>query len=183
MRTNLALGLRLLATITAVLACAGAAGSAEQAHAARPTASITAPIVGTWRLQSIYEEDSGGEDIAQFGPAPNGLFMADGAGNFSFEIMDDGAPSRPAIGKPRRGKTAPAGMPQATAYFGTYVLDQHDRKLTLHVSNCLLRSCDETDRTAEFRIRGDTMELISAAESSPTGASYSHIVWKRQCCR
>jgi Lipocalin-like domain len=183
MKTNFALGLRLLATVTAVLACAGAAGSAEQAHAGRPTASIGAQIAGTWRLESIYEEDSGGEDIAQFGPAPNGLFMADGAGNFSFQVVASGASSQAAVGKPRLGMTDASGTPQATAYFGTYVLDQRDRKLTLHVSNCLLRNCGESDRTAEFKIRGDKMELISAAESSPTGASYSHIVWKRQCCR
>lgn len=103
--------------------------------------------------------------------------MADGASNFSFQVMNGGAA---ALGKSRLNTT---GMPQATAYFWTYVLDQCDRKLTLQVLNYLLRSCDETDRTAEFRIRGDTMELISAAEPSPTGASYSHIIWKRQCCR
>ena len=183
MRTHLVIGFCQLAMVTAVLACASAARSAEQARAGTAHASATTPIIGTWRLESIYEEDSGGEDIAQFGPAPNGLFMADGAGNFSFEVMASGASSQAAIGKPRLGKTDSAGMPQATAYFGTYVLDQRDRKLTLHVSNCLLRSCEETDRTAEVRIRGDTMELISAAESSPTGASYSHIVWKRRCCR
>jgi hypothetical protein len=104
--------------------------------------------------------------------------MADGAGNFSFQVMNGGAAHRLALGKSRLNTTDPR-TPQATAYFGTYVLDQCDRKLTLHVSNYLLHSCDETDRTAEFRIRGDTMELISAAEPSPTGASYSHIIWKR----
>jgi hypothetical protein len=183
MRTNLALGLRLLAAFAAVLACASAARSTEQARAGTAHASATPPIVGTWRLESIYEEDFGGDDVAHFGPAPNGLFMADGAGNFAFQVMDGGAPSQPAIGKTRLGMADPAGPPRATAYFGTYALDARGRKLTLHVSNCLLRSCDESDRTSEVRISGDTMEFISAAEPSPTGASYSHIVWKRQCCR
>ena len=183
MTTNLALSLRLLAAITIGLACSGPAGSAEQARADTPLVSVAAPIVGTWRLESIYEEDSGGEDIDQFGPTPNGLFMADGAGNFSFQVMNHGAARQPAAHKSRLGNTDLAGKPLATAYFGTYALDRHDHKLMLHVSNCLLRSCDETDRTAEFRIGGDTLELISAAESSPTGAAYSHIVWKRQCCR
>ena len=113
MRANLALGLRLLAAVIAMVACAGTADNAEQAHAGRPTAPIGAQIVGTWRLESTYEENSGGKDIAQFGPAPNCPFMADGVSNFSFQVMNGGAA---ALGKSRLNTT---GMPQATAYFWT----------------------------------------------------------------
>lgn len=173
MRTVLSLGGCLLAAVMAGLVCSDAAGSAEAA-ASGQVASIDALIVGTWRLESIYEEDSGGEDVARFGRAPKGFFMADGAGNFSFQIMN---------GDERRyaaGGGLPAVKPPALIYSGTYALDRRNNKLTLHLSNCVFRSCDNADRTADLRIRGDTMELISAAERSPTGASYSRIVWKRE---
>jgi len=49
--------------------------------------TMSEQIVGTWRLESIYEEDTRGEEIDQFGVAPVGLLMADRHGNFSFQIM------------------------------------------------------------------------------------------------
>ena len=75
----------------------------------------------------------------------------------------------------------PAGIAEAMTYFGTYAVNEKNYKLTLHLAYCLFRSCDNTDRTAELKIIGDTMELISAVDT-PTGASYSRTVWKRRCC-
>ena len=74
------------------------------------------------------------------------------------------------------------GISEAMTYFGTYAVNERDHKLTLHVEYCLFRSCDNTDRTAELTIIGGTMEFISTVDASPTGASYSRIVWKRRCC-
>ena len=82
-RPNLMIHVGLVASIVAVLAYAGATGIAEQARAREQLSSIRAQIVGTWRLDSLYEENAGGEDIAQFGPAPKGRFMADAHGNFA----------------------------------------------------------------------------------------------------
>lgn len=76
-----------------------------------------------------------------------------------------------------------AGIIEAMTYFGTYAVNERHHKLTLHVEYCLFRSCDNTNRTAELKIVGDTMELISTVDTSPTGASYSHTVWKRSCCK
>ena len=77
---------------------------------------------------------------------------------------------------------SPTGILEAMTYFGTYDVNERSHKLTLHVLHCLFRSCDNINRTAELKIYGDTMELISAAETSPTGAFYSRTVWKRECC-
>src|SRR5262249_5310207 len=66
--------------------CSGAAWG-EQPYLQEHTRSIGEQIVGTWQLDSIYEEDAGGEEIDQFGVAPTGLFMADRNGNFSFQIV------------------------------------------------------------------------------------------------
>ena len=113
--------------------------------------------------------------ITQFGNRPKGLFMADWQGNFSFQVMSDDGQK---IESPD-GSTPSAGILEALIYFGTYTLDEQDRELSLHVATCLFRSCNKTDRTTEITIHGDTMDLVSAIEASPTGASYSHMVWKR----
>jgi hypothetical protein len=144
--------------------------------------TIREQIVGTWRLESIYEEDAGGEEIDQFGVAPAGLLMADPHGNFSFQIMSiDGR--RYAAKGLSPVSMGNGGIVEAMDYFGTYAVNKGNHKLTLHVEYCLFRSCDATDRTAELKIYGDTMELISTVDASPTGASYSRTVWKRVCCK
>ncbi len=182
-RINLTLAVGLLVAMAAALAYPGAARSAEQVRAPQKATSVKEQIVGTWRLASIFEQDAGAEDIAQFGPGQKGLFMADRQGNFSFQIMSSSGRRYAASGGSSAGMMKSARLVDAMTYFGTYAVDQQDHKLTLQVTTCLYRSCDKTERTAELRIRGNTMEFISAAEMSPTGAHYSHIVWKRECCR
>jgi len=82
------IGVIFFAAMLASLSASYAAWGLEQAARAEEHAlTIREQIVGTWRLDSIYEEDAGGEEINQFGVAPSGLFMADSHGNFSFQIM------------------------------------------------------------------------------------------------
>jgi hypothetical protein len=181
-RTSSVIGVIFLTTALAALSRTDAAWGVEQTtHAQVHTLSIEEQIVGTWWLDSIYEEDSRGEDIDQFGVAPTGLFMADRNGNFSFQIMSIDGRRYAAKGLTPVGMSAP-GIIEAMTYFGTYAVNERNHKLTLHVEYCLFRSRDNTDRTAELKILGDTMELISTVDTSPTGASYSRTVWKRRCC-
>jgi hypothetical protein len=181
-RTSSAIALIFLAATLAALSRSGAAWDSEQTTRVQEHAlSLGEQIVGTWRLDSIYEEDAAGEDIDQFGVAPTGLFMADRRGNFSFQIVSiDGR--RYAAKSLPVGIAAP-GIIEAMTYFGTYAVNERNHKLTLHVEYCLFRSRDNTDRTAELKILGNTMELISTVDTSPTGASYSRTVWKRECCK
>jgi hypothetical protein len=180
-RTTIAAG--LLATgLAAMMNFGGADAAAQKLRVQQPPTAMAEQIVGTWRLVSIYEENAGGYDIDQFGLAPRGLFMVDRQGNYSFQIMsNDGrrlsAATPPAV-VPVRGD----GLLEAMTYFGAYSIDEAKRRLTLHVTHCLFRSCDRTDRTAELKIRGDMLELTSAVEPSPTGAASSYTVWKRECC-
>ena len=70
-RTSSVIGLIFL---TATLAAPGVAWGAEQTtHVQDHPLSIKDQIVGAWWLESIYEEDSRGEDIDQFGVDPTGL--------------------------------------------------------------------------------------------------------------
>jgi hypothetical protein len=182
-RTSSVLGAIFLTATLATLSRTGAAWGVEQTtHVQDHTLSIGEQIVGTWWLASIYEEDSRGEDIDQFGIAPTGLFMADRNGTFSFQIMSIDGRRYAAKGLSPAGMGA-AGIAEAMTYFGTYAVNERSHKLTLHVQYCLFRSCDNTDRTAELKMLGDTVEFISTVDTSPTGASYSRTVWKRGCCK
>jgi hypothetical protein len=82
------IGTIFLAAMLASLSRSDAAwGSERTTRIEEHALPIREQIVGTWRLESIYEEDTTGEEINQFGVAPTGLFMADRHGNFSFQIM------------------------------------------------------------------------------------------------
>jgi Lipocalin-like domain len=82
------IGAILLAAMLASLSRSDAAWGSERTIGGEEHAlTMSEQIVGTWRLESIYEEDTRGEEINQFGVAPTGLFMADRHGNFSFQIM------------------------------------------------------------------------------------------------
>jgi Lipocalin-like domain len=177
------IGAVFLAAMLAPLSRSDAAWGSERTIGVEEHAlTIREQIVGTWRLESIYEEDTEGEEIDQFGVAPAGLFMADRHGNFSFQIMSiDGR--RYAAKGLSSTSMGTAGIVEAMHYFGTYAVNEQNHKLTLHVEHCLFRSCDNTDLTAELKIHGDTLELISAVDTLPTGASYSRTVWKRVCCK
>ena len=181
-RTSLAIGIIFLAATLAALSRSGAAWGEQPTYVQEHTRSIGEQIVGTWQLDSIYEEDAGGEEIDQFGVAPTGLFMADRHGNFSFQIVSIDGRRYAAKGQSPVGMGGD-GIIEAMSYFGTYAVNERHHKLTLHVEYCLFRSCDNTNRTAELKIVGDTMELISTVDTSPIGASYSHTVWKRGCCK
>jgi len=182
-RTSIVLGIIFLAVTLAALSRSGAASGSEPiTHVQEHTLSMGEQIVGTWRLDSIYEEDAGGEQIDQFGVAPTGLFMADRHGNFSFQIVSIDGRRYAAKALSPVGMGAP-GIIEAMTSFGTYAVNDRNHKLTLHVEYCLFRSCDHTDRTAELKILGDTMEFISTVDTLPTGASYSRTVWKRGCCK
>ena len=182
-KTRTAIVIIFLAATLAALPRLGAAWGDEQPTSVKKhTQSMGEQIVGTWRLESIYEEDTRGEEISRFGVAPTGLFMADQHGNFSFQIMSiDGR--RYAAKGLSSTSMGTAGIVEAMHYFGTYAVNEQNHKLTLHVEYCLFRSCDNTDRTAELKVHGDTLELISAVDTLPTGASYSRTVWKRACCK
>ena len=181
-RTSSVVGVIFLTATLAAFSHTGTAWGAEQTtHKQDRTLSIGEQIVGTWGLDSIYEEDSRGEDIDQFGVAPTGVFMADRNGNFSFQIMSiDGR--RYAAKGLSPAEIGAAGIAEAMTYFGTYAVNELNHRLTLHLEYCLFRSCDNTDLIAEIKIIGDTMEFISTFNTSPTRASYSRTVWKRRCC-
>jgi len=171
----------VIAIIGAIGVMAAASGPGMlRANAASAGGALNEPIAGTWQLESLYEEDAGGEEIEQFGQAPRGLFMADRQGNFSFQVMSSEGRRYAALSRSPAGTALSPGILDAMTYYGTYTFSEPGRVLTLHVAQCLFRSCDRTERIVDVKIRADTMEFTSAVVATPTGAAYSHMVWKRR---
>jgi hypothetical protein len=132
------------------------------------------PVVGTWKLLSLYEEDESGQDVLTCGRRPEGQLILDDAGGFSLRIGGDllATPSRP---DPANAAPALVSARAAMlAYRGKYSLD-HGRAIHFHVE----RGLAPADPGAQVLLMGDRMELTSSTEQSPTGSSYSHMVWQR----
>jgi hypothetical protein len=131
------------------------------------------PIVGTWKLLSLYEEDESGQDVLTCGRKPEGQLILDAAGGFSLRI---GGARLPTPSHPDRN--APATLVSARAsvlaYRGKYSVD-HGRFIHFHVE----RGLAPAEPAAQVVLVGDRMELTSSIEQSPTGSSYSHMVWQR----
>jgi len=158
-----------IATIFA-LACL----EASQASAESPQVR---GIAGSWVLQSIYEEDDTGQDLDQWGERPAGHFIADAAGHFSFQLVGRGA-IRFASASSAPVCSALSDR-EALAYAGTYVLDAEQSSITLQIEDATIAQWDKSHPKASIIIRAYTLDFISSAETSPTGAFYTHLVWKR----
>ena len=127
-------------------------------------------VVGTWRLVSLYDEDDEGLEVESLGLNPKGLLIFDSTGHFSFQIVGDilwGVSPRQTARQLRL-----SGGPGVLAYFGRYAVSSDG---VLH----LQADWDGTDRVADLALMGDQLELISSTLPSPTGSTYSHLVWKR----
>ena len=135
-------------------------------------------IEGTWVLQSIYEENDGGEDIDRWGERPTGQFIADASGRFSFQLVGRGAIRfATASSSPACSQTSDR---EALAYAGKYELDPEQDRIRLEVEDATIIGWDGNHPTASINISQDRLDFVSSTETSPTGAFYTHMVWKRR---
>jgi len=159
-------------SIAAIVALGSLMGSPAGAEASAPDG-----IQGSWVLQSIYEEDETGQDLERWGERPAGHFIADATGHFSFQLVGRGAI--------RFASAASAPVcsalsdREALAYAGTYVLDAEQSKIMLQIEDATIAGWDKSHPEASITVRADTLDFISSVETSPTGAFYTHFVWKR----
>jgi lipocalin-like protein len=177
--------------LTAGVALAWSMAFANSAIASEPSPDsvVGASVVGPWQLVSIYEEDDTGEESPMFGFNPEGRLVLDAAGHFSLQIVDDLQWNKECHRANAMGPRAKAG-PAMLAYFGSYAIDPDGGSggadnggvnlgtMHLHVDHGLHLSWEKPDRSADVIVSGDRMEFVSSI-ASPTGASYSRLVWKR----
>jgi hypothetical protein len=149
--------------------------SRAQGHAA-------SRLVGKWILVSVYEEDSGGEDLDRWGSAPEGQFIANADGSFSFlmvgrnviRLAGNNAEQACARLRPCR-ETMDR---KVVGYTGTFSIKETG-KLSLDVSDGLERGWTGTKISADVKWEDGQMHFVTASDPSPTGSFYAHLIWRK----
>jgi hypothetical protein len=106
---------KVCALVAATFLCLGIVLSASNAVAQQKT--LKELIVGTWALDSVYDQYQDGKKTNPWGPGVKGIAMYDANGWFTGQMMSANR-SKTASNNPRD----PVG--QAIAHFGTYTVDE-----------------------------------------------------------
>jgi hypothetical protein len=161
-----------LTMTTLAFLCLGIALPASDAVGQQKT--LKELIVGTWLLDSVYNQTQDGKKHDMFGPGVKGIAMFDGNGRFSWQIISADR-SKSASNNPLN----PVGP--AIAYFGTYTVDEAAKTVTYHIERATFPQWDGINRTANIAIATENeFDQISAPVPDPSlGTSIPHLNFKR----
>ena len=147
------------------------------AQAQRAAPDVRAALAGTWRLVSIYEENASGEELDRWGSDRNGRFIADRHGHFMLQLTGRN-PIR--LESPLQSRCrGVAAAYENIAYAGTFAVDEERDALALKIADAIAPDFEGSVRTTAISLEGEELHFRSAAELSPTGAFYAHLVWRR----
>jgi hypothetical protein len=131
-------------------------------------------IVGTWVLDSVYDQTPGGTKREPWGWGVKGQVMFDSKGWMSFQVI---APdrSKTASNNPRN----PVG--QANCCFGTYTVDDVAKTVTFHIERCTFPQWDGADRTLNvaFPTENDLNVTPTKPIQDPSFGPFPHLSFKR----
>jgi lipocalin-like protein len=124
-----------------------------------------APLVGTWRVEEMWDKDAAGNVAYPYGERPAGYIVYDSTGHMHVQVMR--TPARPpfASGNDADGTESEirATYLGYVAYFGTYHVDARNGTVVHRVEGSLMPSYTATDQPRPFTIRGD--ELLIEGDS------------------
>ena len=142
---------------------------------ARAAPTLKELIVGTWLLDSIYDQTEDGIKHDTWGPNVKGIVMFDGNGRFSFQIIS--------ADRPKSESTSPrTPVGPASSYFGTYTVDETAKTLTYQIERATYPQWDGVNRTANIAITTENeFSQMSAPIQDPTlgGTITPHLNFKR----
>jgi len=131
-------------------------------------------IVGTWLLESVYDQTQDGEKHNPWGDGVKGQAMFDAQGHYSWMIM---SPNRP---KADTSPRIPVG--QAIAYWGTYTVNDEAKTLTTTNERCTFPQWDGGSGTESiaFPTEDEFQFTVTKPFPDPTlGLIAPHIIFKR----
>ncbi len=140
-------------------------------------------LAGQWTLLSVYEEDSSGHDLDRWGTAPEGQFVADHGGDFSFLMVGRNVTRIASTNVERACGTLKAcrtAIEQKVIGYSGMLSQSPDGTVFLHVTGELERGWKDAAILTSVRFEGDRMHFTSSLFPSPTGAFYVHLVWGRK---
>jgi hypothetical protein len=139
---------RTMLTLTALaFLCLGIALPPSDAFGQQKT--LKELIVGTWILESVYDQTEDGIKHEPWGPGVKGIAMFDNNGHFSWQIMDsnkgDKVPPMQ-LGLPPRLQQKRL-LPAPTGWCGSLVARQPSNQVALPLSGILpKRTCDAQEK-------------------------------------
>jgi Lipocalin-like domain len=133
-------------------------------------------LSGTWTPVSVTHMQNG-KKTEMYGPSPIGSYTFDG-GHFSVVILRADLPKF--SGNSRTAGTAEenrAVVQGSIAYFGSYVVNDTDKTVTLKVEGATFPNWSGQDQKRTFMLNGDHLTLVNAMGSDGSGSTT--IVLKR----
>ncbi len=137
-------------------------------------------FVGTWRLVSQEYRDEHDQVVYPAGRAASGVIMYDAAGNMAVQIMQ---PDRPpfASGDILEGTDDEirAAYRGYNAYFGTYTVDEAQRRVIHHLSGALFPNRVGQDQLRWFEFEGSRLTLKTPPILRAGAYLRGTLVWER----
>jgi hypothetical protein len=123
-------------------------------------------LVGTWTVVSVVAERDG-RRFDSYGPNAKGMLVFDANGRYSLIFIASGLPS---FGSDSRsGVTADEAMrvvAGSLAHFGTYVVDEAGKSLTLRIERATFPNWNGMSKRRSYVIRGDELRFIEQHSSA-----------------
>jgi len=136
-------------------------------------------LAGAWTLVSWEQTNSDGSKLRQFGDSPKGLAFFDPAGHYMISVMRS---DRDNYDIDNFGQVARISAEEARAtalgtitYFGTYVLDEPNRVMTIHVEASSFPNWNGADQERLFEL---AQERLTLTVRLPRGGQVD-VLWKR----
>jgi hypothetical protein len=135
--------------------------------------SLKELIVGTWLLDSVYDQTQDGEKHNPWGDGVKGQAIFTSDGNVSWQMMSANRPK--ADTSPRE----PVG--QVVAFWGTYTVDDAAKTCTVHIERCTFPQWDGITGTLNLAFPTENELNITTTKpiSDPKMPFVPHLNWKR----
>ena len=125
-----------LTRIASAVLCLGIVLAAGNAVGQQKT--LKELIVGTWLLESVYDQTQDGVKHEPWGPGVKGIATFDGTGHYSLQIMAADR-SKTASNNPRMR------VGRVSRHFGTYTIDEAAKTVMTHIERCTFPQWDGAD--------------------------------------
>jgi hypothetical protein len=148
-------------------------------HGATSQGLLKEHLAGAWILVSWEQTNADGSKLQQFGKSPEGLAFFDTAGRYMISVM---RADRANFQIDNFGQIAQISAEEAKAaalgtitYFGTYVLDEPNRVIAIHVEASSFPNWNGTDQERFFELTQDRLTLTVRL---PRGGQVD-VLWRR----
>jgi hypothetical protein len=164
-------------TALPALAAVALVAFASHGESTQKTGSLGQQLQGTWTMVSNVL-DQGGNKTEPYGPGAKGSVVLTSNGRVMLIITRADVPkfasNNRTTGTPEENKAAVAG---SIGYFGTYLTNDADKTLVMHLEGSTYPNWLGTDQKRTIELSGDQMKFIN--QNPSMGQGTVTVTWKR----